>query len=179
MNLLIRVFLWSSVKWVQFKCALITDQNLVIISRLAHYIFKLLRGIQAWAPSPSDNSPRAGRLGINEVAATIGGGGGQIKPLVGGGCWRTWQSGTQQTERITGICVSRLQLHRFYPDFSFAVCACCPELTPSQKQHEVQEVMCGSCDVCVLWQLPARTSSHKLRLLLSDPCPLRLMSHFQ
>lgn len=30
---------------------------------------------------------RAGRLGINEVAATIGGGGGQIKPLVGGGCW--------------------------------------------------------------------------------------------
>lgn len=60
----------------------------MIISRLAHYIFKLLCGIQARAPSPSDNSPRAGRLGINEVAATIGsGGGGQIKPLVGGGCW--------------------------------------------------------------------------------------------
>lgn len=59
----------------------------MIISRLAHYIFKLLCGIQAQAPSPSDNSPRAGRLGINEVAATIGGGGSQIKPLVGGGCW--------------------------------------------------------------------------------------------
>lgn len=59
----------------------------MIISRLAHYIFKLLCGIQAQAPSPSDYSPRAGRLGINEVAATIGGGGGQIKPLVGGGCW--------------------------------------------------------------------------------------------
>lgn len=55
----------------------------MIISWLAHYIFKLLCGIQAWTPSPSDNSPRAGRLGINEVAATIGGGGGQIKPLVG------------------------------------------------------------------------------------------------
>lgn len=72
---------------MQFKCALITEWDLVIISRLVHYIFKLLCGIQAWAPSPSDNSPRAGRLGINEVAATIGGGGGRIKPLVGGGCW--------------------------------------------------------------------------------------------
>lgn len=59
----------------------------MIISPLAHYIFKLLCGIQARAPSPSNNSPHAGRLGINEVAATIGGGGGQIKPLVGGGCW--------------------------------------------------------------------------------------------
>lgn len=60
----------------------------MIISRLEYYIFKLLCGIQARAPSPSDNSPRAGRLGINEVATTIGGGGGgQIKPLVGGGCW--------------------------------------------------------------------------------------------
>lgn len=63
----------------------------MIISRLAHYIFKLLCGIRAQElPPPSDNSPRAGRLGINEVAATIGGGGGgggQIKPLVGGGCW--------------------------------------------------------------------------------------------
>lgn len=45
--------------------------------------------------------PRAGRLGINEVAATIGGGGGQIKPLVGGGCWWTWQSGIQQPGSVT------------------------------------------------------------------------------
>lgn len=69
---------------MQFKCSLITEKDLVIISRLAHCIFKLLCRIRERAPSPFDNSPRAGRLGINEVAATIGSGGGQIKPLAGG-----------------------------------------------------------------------------------------------
>lgn len=101
-----------------------------------------LRNSSTGAPSPSDNSPRAGRLGINEVAATIGGGGGgggggQIKPLVGGGCWWTWQSGIQQTEGITSICVSMLEVYSIthlglFPDY-YLMDKSLPKLIPFLK----------------------------------------------
>ena len=154
----------------------------MIISQLPHYIFKLLCGIQAWAPSPSDNSPRAGRLGINEVAATTGGGGSQIKPLVGGGCWRIWQSGTQQTEGITSICVSRLEGYshgcRCFPYLLFlhqvlSWSPCLPSL-----QREVQEVTCRKWGCpCPLTVASCRARARKLRLLVSDLFSHWLMSH--
>lgn len=149
----------------------------MIISRLAHYIFKLLCGIQAWAPSPSDNSPRAGRLGINEVAATIGGGGGQIKPLVGGGCWWTWQSGIQQTERITSICVSMLEVYRCLPLlFICWISVCWSSSLPQKQAREVMRSKWGG--LCPLTVASCRARWRKPRLLLSDLCLWRLMSHF-
>lgn len=151
----------------------------MIISWLAHYIFKLLCGIQAWAPSPSDNSPRAGRLGINEVAATIGGGGGQIKPLVGGGCWWTWQSGIQQTKRISSICVSGLgglRRHRCRYSTSFYSLNKC-----FTRAHPFPKSSMRFKRSCVHWQLPTVELDHKSHdcfFLIFVPTGSWLMSRF-